>query len=207
MYYFCRRLLVLDAVVLPFAWNKTFTGFLHKIQVTRCNLTSVESLTFTHVERLQAIDISQNQISYLAKESFFGLTHLVTINLESNLLSSLPDGIFAGLSSLENILLRQNRITCIDAMTFSNLHYLKRIDLSWWRHQMETFSALLAICAGNSPVPGEFPTQRPVTRSFDVYFDLSPNKWLSKQPWGWWFETPAWSLWRHRNVSAMSLIS
>ena len=28
---------------------------------------------------------------------------------------------------------------------------------SWWRHQMETFSALLALCAGNSPVPGEFP--------------------------------------------------
>ena len=42
----------------------------------------------------------------------------------------------------------------------------------WWRHQMETFSALLAICAGNSPVPGEFPTQRPVTQSFDVFFDL-----------------------------------
>ena len=41
---------------------------------------------------------------------------------------------------------------------------------------MEPFSALLAICAGNSPVPGEFPTQRPVTRSFDVYFDLRPNK-------------------------------
>ena len=37
-----------------------------------------------------------------------------------------------------------------------------------WRHQMETFSALLAICAGNSPVPGEFTAQRPVTRSFDV---------------------------------------
>ena len=51
----------------------------------------------------------------------------------------------------------------------------------WWRHQMEIFSALLAICAGNSPVPGEFPTQRPVTWSFDVYFDLRPNKRLSKQ--------------------------
>ena len=37
---------------------------------------------------------------------------------------------------------------------------------------METFSALLAICAGNSPVPGEFPAQRPVTRSFDVFLDL-----------------------------------
>ena len=71
----------------------------------------------------------------------------------------------------------------------------------WWRHQMETFSALLVICAGNSPVPGEFPTQRPVTRSFDVFFDLHPNKRLSKQWWGWWFETLSCPLWRHRNGS------
>ena len=61
-----------------------------------------------------------------------------------------------------------------------------------------TFSALLAI-AGNSPVPGEFPTQRPVMRCFDVFFDLRLNKWLSKQWWGWWFETFSHSLWRHRN--------
>ena len=47
--------------------------------------------------------------------------------------------------------------------------------------------------------PGEFPTQRPVTRSFDVFFDLRLNKRLSKQPWGWWFETPSWSLWRQCN--------
>ena len=47
--------------------------------------------------------------------------------------------------------------------------------------------------------PGEFPTQRPVTQSFDVFFDLRLNKRLSKQPWGWWFETPSRSLWRHRN--------
>ena len=49
---------------------------------------------------------------------------------------------------------------------------------------METFSALLAICAGNSPVPGEFPAQRPVTRIFDICFDLRPSKRLSKQWWG-----------------------
>ena len=49
---------------------------------------------------------------------------------------------------------------------------------------METFSALLPICAGNSPVPDEFPTQRPVTRGFDVFFDLRLNKRLSKQSWG-----------------------
>ena len=64
---------------------------------------------------------------------------------------------------------------------------------------METFSALLAICAENSPVPDEFPAQRPVTRSFDVFFDLCLNKRLSKQSWGWWFETPSRPLWRHRN--------
>ena len=67
--------------------------------------------------------------------------------------------------------------------------------VTWWRHRMETYSALLAICAGNSPVPGEFPSQRPVTRSFDVFFDLRPNKRLSKQSCGWWIETPPCSLW------------
>ena len=46
------------------------------------------------------------------------------------------------------------------------------IPYAWWRHQMEAFSALLDHCAGNSPVTGEFPSQRPVTRSFDVFFDL-----------------------------------
>ena len=70
---------------------------------------------------------------------------------------------------------------------------------TWWGHEMETFSTLLAICAGNSPVPGEFPAQRPVTQSFDVYFDLRPNKRLSKQTWGWWSETPPRPLWRHCN--------
>ena len=68
---------------------------------------------------------------------------------------------------------------------------------------METFSALLTICAGNSPVTSEFPTQRPVTRSFDVFFDLRLNKRLSKQSRGWWFETPSCPLWCHCNVCDM----
>ena len=67
----------------------------------------------------------------------------------------------------------------------------------WWRHQMETFSMLLAFWAGNSPITGEFPTQRPVMQSFDVFFDLCLNKRLSKQSWGWWFYTPSCWLWRH----------
>ena len=69
--------------------------------------------------------------------------------------------------------------------------------IAWWRHQLKTFSAFLAICAGNSPVNGEFPAQRPVTRSADVFFDLCLNKQLNEQWWGWWFETPLCPLWRH----------
>ena len=62
---------------------------------------------------------------------------------------------------------------------------------------MKTLSALLALLCREFTGPGEFPAQRPVTRSFDVFFD--PNKRLSKQWWGWWFETQSCSLWRHRN--------
>ena len=71
---------------------------------------------------------------------------------------------------------------------------------TWWRHQMETFSALLVLCAGNSPITGDFPSQRPVTRSFDVFFDLLLNKRLSKQSCDWWFEAPSLLSWRHCNA-------
>ena len=59
------------------------------------------------------------------------------------------------------------------------------------------FFVLLVLCAGNSPVTGDFPTQRPVTRSFDVFFDLRLNKRLSKQPSRRWFETVSHSSWVH----------
>ena len=92
---------------------------------------------------------------------------------------------------------------CRQVITVINMHDIDRLcnicrllSSAWWRHQMETFFALLAICAGNSPVPGEFPTQRTVTRSFGVFFDLHPNKrW-----WDWWLETPSCPLWRHHKA-------
>ena len=58
---------------------------------------------------------------------------------------------------------------------------------------MKTFFALLAFCEGNPPVTGVFPSQRPVTQSFGVFFDLRQNKRLSKQS-------------KHRWVEAISLI-
>ena len=73
---------------------------------------------------------------------------------------------------------------------------------SWWRHQKETFFALLAICAGNSPVTGEFPAQRPVTRSFE--FSLICT-WIN----GWANNREAGGLRRHRthyDVTVMCLV-
>ena len=98
------------------------------------------------------------------------------------------------------VTLNKNASAYLCAILLNNffINYITQSG-AWWRHQMETFSALLAICAGNSPVSGEFPAQMPVTRSFDVFFDLRLNKRLSKQSWGWWFETLPRPLWRHSN--------
>ena len=65
--------------------------------------------------------------------------------------------------------------------------------LTWLRHQWKHFPRYWPF------VRGEFPAQRPVTRSIDVFFDLRLNKRLSKQSWGWWFETLSCPLWRHCN--------
>ena len=77
----------------------------------------------------------------------------------------------------------------------TNIHFIA----SWRRHQMETFSAFLSLCEGNSPVTSEIPSQRSVTRSFDVFFDLCLNKRLRNRSRRWWFETPSRPLWRHCN--------
>ena len=69
-------------------------------------------------------------------------------------------------------------------------------SFAWWPRQMEIFSALLALCEGNSPVTGEFPSQRSVTWGFHGLFDLRLNKRLSKPARRGWFETPSCSLWR-----------
>ena len=78
---------------------------------------------------------------------------------------------------------------------------------TWWRLQMETFSASPPICVGNSPVTGEIPVQRPVTRNFDGFIDLRLNKRLSKQWWGWWFATPSRPLWRHCNLERLNIVT
>ena len=118
------------------------------------------------------------------------------------------------LEDYQNVLLRQvldehiywcrlsNALVTLNTVFYMN----KVVRCSWWRHQMETFSALLVLCAGNSPITGEFLAQKPVTRTFDVFFDLRLNIRLSKQSWGWWFEMPSCSLWHHCNVMSWCIV-
>ena len=73
------------------------------------------------------------------------------------------------------------------------------IHVPWWRLRMETFTALLALCAGNSLATGEFPSQKPVTRNFGILFYLRPYKRLCKQSRRRCSETPSRSLWRYCN--------
>ena len=70
---------------------------------------------------------------------------------------------------------------------------------AWWRHKMKTFSALLAICVGNSPVTDEFPHKGQWRGALMFSLICTWKKRLRKQSWGWWFETPSRSLWCHCN--------
>ena len=73
------------------------------------------------------------------------------------------------------------------------------IIFSRWRHQMEAFSALLALCVGNSPVTGDFPSQRTSNAELWCFFDVGESKWLNKMS-SWWFETQWHPVWCHFNA-------
>ena len=97
-----------------------------------------------------------------------------------------------GYATLKKIIIRS---------PFTSLFYWH--SSSWYLHMMTSSNGNIIrvtgpLC-GEFTGPGEFPTQRPVTRSFDVFFDVRLNKRLSKHSSGWWFETLSWSLWRHHN--------
>ena len=85
-----------------------------------------------------------------------------------------------------------------------NHHWFGKWIIAWSVQSMMTssngnFFRVTGPLCGEFTGPGEFPTQRPVTRSFCVFFDLRLNKRLNKQSWGWWFETLSRPFWRHRN--------
>ena len=126
-----------------------------------------------------------------------------TYILYPNIFEIVPD---CSLDDIRNILKisRKSKPFCVMLLT----DIPSRVVWGPWYIYMMTssngniFRVTGPLC-GEFTGPGEFPTQRPVTQSFDVFFDLRLNKPLSKQPWGWWFETLSRSLWRHRNEAGV----
>ena len=104
----------------------------------------------------------------------------------------------------QGFIVKESYVAILKYDIWFQVNLSKRIVLSWWRHQMETFSASLAFREENPLITGGFPLKRPVTRSFVVSFTLHLNKQLSKQSRCRWFETPSHSLWCHRNVVLIS---
>ena len=126
---------------------------------------------------------------------------LKVISRSSSFPTKGPDGIMQGHVFCPGLLLVG---VCLFCWLLRFVVGLVTRSKTWWRHQMETFPVLLAICVGNSLVNDELASQRPVMRSFDVFFDLRLNKRLSKQSRGWWFETPSCLLWHHCNEKKVS---
>ena len=131
---------------------------------------------------------------YFPRTGLVGMSKVITVSCVTPELLKLCEHIFVDI-----------RLQCATSINNTEAYFL----LDWcnlargsegtWIIQSQTnhddiFRVTGPLC-GEFTGTGEFPTQRPVTRSFDVFFDLCLNKRLSKQPWGWWFETPSWSLW------------
>ena len=108
---------------------------------------------------------------------------------------------------------QSDAITMTSDLSASSLHEILGQDVrplseqTWWRHQMKTFSTLLSLREGNSAVTSEFPSQKLVTRSFDISFDLRPDKRLNKPSRLRWSETQSCSLWCHCNEGHECFVS
>ena len=63
---------------------------------------------------------------------------------------------------------------------------------SWWRRDMDKLSTLLALCEGNPPVAGGFPSQRTSdVKLWCFFFAVNLNKLLNKHLSCWWFAMPS----------------
>ena len=103
-------------------------------------------------------------------------------------------GVYENIGDVEYIPLNINRVWFHFGWLCSYHHMIMSSN--------ENIFRVTGLCEGNSPVTGEFPAQRPVTRSFDIFFDLCLNNgWPNNQSWSWWFEMPSHPLWHHCNES------
>ena len=101
-----------------------------------------------------------------------------------------------------------NMLTLVNLLSFRiRISTCSFARIPWWRHPMETYSALLHLCEGNPPVTGGFPLTKANDAELWCFFDLHLNKRPSKQSRRRWLETPSRSLWRHYNEKRLHLLN
>ena len=163
-------------------WLTTFLYFIH-IYTDMIKHQSRSEDSFIHEGRINSEALEYHDCWFLFTVSYFSFPHDDVIKWKHfprywpvvrGIHRSPVNSPLKGQWSGDFMFLHVYKFTAI--LIKPRMCYLKNVSYlclnPWWRHQMETVSTLLAICTGNSPVPGEFPTQRPVTRSSDIFFDL-----------------------------------
>ena len=166
-----------------------------------CSLFLLENKIYFRPNPLiwEDLKLNKNETKSLSKGRMW-TTHLplvVLLTLEPEMICSFRWSIFlCGDGRVANYLSQFSANVVLPRHSFG----VSVVTTTWWRYQTETISAILALCAGNPSVIGEFPSQRPVTRSFAVFFDMRLNKQLSKQSRRRWFETTSRSLLRQCNA-------
>ncbi|XP_070212275.1 protein slit-like isoform X2 [Littorina saxatilis] len=100
-----------------------------EIRLEENHITQIPSRIFADMKKLRRIDLSNNQISFVAPDSFSGLHQLSSLVLYGNKITDLPPGVFNGLTSLQLLLLNANKITCVRVDAFKDLHSLHLLSL------------------------------------------------------------------------------
>jgi len=106
---------------------------LQKISLTNCGIEKVHENAFRNLRILTDIDLSSNNISKIAGNTFQGNDKLRTLILRGNSITSLPPAVFPQLRSLKNIDLSNNKISEISIKAFNNIirsPTVEGIDLS-----------------------------------------------------------------------------
>ena len=106
----------------------------------------------------------------------------------------------------DNVIMFREQFKQVPTTRIMPWTHLRSLKMAWWRHQMETFFALLALWTGNSSVTGEFALKDQWRGALMFSLICALNKRLSKQSWGWWLGTPSRSLWCHCNGKKVAVL-
>ena len=153
----------------------------------------VWSNTNNHLKDYRILFSESNDLSFVFY-SLFSFSYVIYLKY---LIFNMPD--FIGFCSLV-IFKKSNLVKTWCGVSPANAVCMAQHD--WWDMVTSSNGNIFRVTShlcGNPPVTSEFPAPRPVTRSFDVFFDLRLNERLSTQSWSWWFETLSRPLWRHSN--------